>query len=145
MLSVITSPGISCGKSIPLLFLNVYFLFYFYVVFCGGAFPPSPRRRIPTPWSGPHHDLVGCGVLAMSLTSRVFGLFTTTGTSDSDSASSASSSSSSAPNVGSVSNNGFTASSTSIIDSSQATTMPEEDEPRPPYLNVCAYVPFAVP
>ena len=88
-----------------------------------------------------------CGALAMSLTSRVFGLFTTTETSSDSPASLASSSPPSSPQ-----NAGHATSTVSPVNegigslgaqhgASQSSAMvEEEEEPRPPYLHVCLVI-----
>ena len=85
---------------------------------------------------------MGCGALAMSLTSRVFGLFTTTETSDPP-ASLAPSSPPSPQNAAHATttvspvNEGIGSLGVQHGSSQSSAMYEEEEEPRPPYLQVC--------
>lgn len=113
-------------------FLPFNFLFRLPSSVCGGVRPSSPPRRlrrIPTSWCG----LVGYGVIpAMSLTSRIFGLFSTTANSNSDPPASRSS-------AYNGNERSYVAKAGDWINKMRGIEPPvqEEEEPRPPYLHVC--------
>ncbi|OJI81800.1 hypothetical protein ASPTUDRAFT_125572 [Aspergillus tubingensis CBS 134.48] len=114
---------------------------FFIIERCDAPNSPLPTSSLAAsqpPWSGPHHDPVGCGILAMSLTSRVLGLFTTTETPSTDPPSPASASQ--FPNVAPASSDHVFHSAGPISASSdhnaqKATSLADEEEPRPPYLH----------